>query len=214
MKLHTLQPFPNPSSLRRFAAASVLALVLAGPSAAQTPPRGPDFNFDGFDDVAIGSGQEDWGQVNDAGMVSLGYGSATGLGVPPGHSGYLTQTSPGLDDTAETGDLFGSALAWGDFDGDCFDDLAIGSFLEDFDGVDNAGAIHVVYGSGVGLDGVGSQFLHRDVPGVNGPLVEKGWFGSTLAAGDFDADGYDDLAVASDNEAVVGGRRLRRRRLR
>ena len=181
-----------------------LCLLTAPCLSAQAPPRGPDFNHDWFDDVAIGTGQENWNSVADAGMVSVGYGSSNGLGVPAGHLGFLTQDTNGLADSVETGDVFGSALAWGDFDGDCFDDLAIGSFLEDLNGHNGAGAIHVVFGTASGLSGSGSQFLHRDVAGVADSAGDDDWFGSELAAGDFNGDGFDDLAVSVKADTVLG----------
>lgn len=184
---------------------ALLAMLSPAMGEAQTPPRGPDFNRDGFDDIAIGAGQEDLEPIADAGMVSLGYGSLGGLTVPPGHPGWLNGDTPGLADGAEQGDLFGFALAWGDFNGDCFDDLAIGSFLEDLNGVDNAGALHVVYGSVNGPDPATSQFLHRGVPGVEGALAADAWFGSAVAAGDFNGDGFDDLAVAAEHDPIGAG---------
>lgn len=192
------------TTCKTFLTAIALCLATVPSSPAQAPPRGPDFNHDRFDDIAIGTGQENWGSVSTAGMVSVGYGSSGGLGVPAGHLGFLTQDTFNLADTVERGDLFGSALAWGDFDGDCFDDLAIGSFGEDLNGHDQGGAVHIVYGTSNGLLGSGSQFLHRDVFGVADVVDDGDWFGSQLAAGDFDGDGFDDLAVSVKSDTVGG----------
>ena len=56
-----------------------------------------------------------------------------------------------MEDAAEAFDLFGYSLAAGDFNGDDFDDLAVGVVGEDvavFQGdAANAGAINVLYGS-------------------------------------------------------------------
>ena len=49
----------------------------------------------------------------------------------------------GIKGVAEAADLFGFALAAGDFDGDLFDDLAIGVPGEN----SGAGAVNVLYGS-------------------------------------------------------------------
>ena len=181
-----------------------LAALSTSLCSAQTAPRGPDFNNDWFDDLAIGSPQENWQGTSTAGMISIGYGSNGGLDVPPGHAGFLTENSSGMQDSAEYGDVFGYGLAWGDFDGDCFDDLAIGAFGEDVNGDSNAGAIHVVYGSGVGISGAGSQFLHRDVSGVAGVSTQNAFFGNEIAAGDFDGDGFDDVAVSAHRDTVGG----------
>jgi hypothetical protein len=54
-----------------------------------------------------------------------------------------SQNSPGIEGVAEAGDLFGDALAAGDFNGDGRADLAIGA-----PGENNArGVVHVLYGA-------------------------------------------------------------------
>lgn len=171
---------------------------------AQIAPRGPDFDHSWLDDVAIGSPQEDWNSATDAGMVSVGYGTGAGLDVPVGFLGFLTQDTANVADTAEQTDLFGSALAWGDFNGDCYDDLVVGSFGETVSSKGLAGSIHVLFGSATGLNGTGSQFLHRDSTAVEGQTAADAWFGHELAAGDFDGDGFDDVAVAAKNDTVGG----------
>ena len=54
----------------------------------------------------------------------------------------------------------------GDFNGDGFDDLAIGVPGEDVGAAGNAGAVNVIYGSKKGLRAKGDQFWHQDVLGV------------------------------------------------
>ena len=77
------------------------------------------------------------GTVADAGAVNVLYGSAGGLtaaGRPA-----LAPGQPRRHRRAEAGDLFGSALAAGDFDGDGFDDLAVGVPDEDVGDVERRG---------------------------------------------------------------------------
>jgi hypothetical protein len=109
-----------------------------------------DFNHDGADDLAIGAPFESVGSLFAAGAVHVLDGSAGGL-TGTG-SQVLTQDSPGVPDTAGSGDTFGVALASGDFDNDGFADLAVGVELEDVDGADDVGGVNVLHGSAGGPD--------------------------------------------------------------
>ena len=115
------------------------------------------FNHDGADDLAIGAPFERVGGLFAAGAAHVLYGSASGL-TGTG-SQVWTQDSPGVPDTAESGDHFGDALAAGDFDHDGFADLAVGVDLEEVGDAAGAGGVNVLYGSAGGLTGTGSQFF-------------------------------------------------------
>jgi FG-GAP repeat len=93
-----------------------------------------------------------------------------------------------------------------DFNGDGFDDLAVGAAFEDLGGVLDAGAVNVLYGSAVGLAPQGAQVWTQDSPGVPGTAEQGEHFGAALAAGDFDADGFGDLAIwiQGDRNGGVG----------
>ncbi len=97
-------------------------------------------------------------------------------------------------------EIFGNALAAGDFDGDGFEDLAVGVPDEAVGGDQNAGAVHVYYGSAAGLTSAGEQFIDQDTPGIGGAAEVGDFFGETLAAGDFDLDGFSDLAIGASTE--------------
>ena len=174
-----------------------------------------DFNGDGVSDLAVGLPHEDVGSIQDAGAVSVIYGSLSGLITT---DQLWTQDSAMA--TSEAHDHFGWALAAGDFNGDNFDDLAIGAPLEDVEvpgrappipgeTIDDAGAVYVLYGSDKqGLTATGRQMIVQG-GSLNGGVVEDepetgDGFGSALAAGEFGRPskgfGADDLAVGAPLE--------------
>ena len=151
-----------------------------------------DFNNDGFDDLAIGVPNEQIGTTGGAGAAHVIYGRASGLSSTGNQLWRFN--SPG------TNDHLGSALAAGDFNGDGFMELAIG--IPGYDqGLDtNCGAVMVIDGSANGL--LEDTFLVKHVRiftqgtfGMKGFRQDNDAFGSALAAGDFNGDGFDDLAV-------------------
>lgn len=84
-----------------------------------------------------------------------------------------------------------------DFNGDGYSDLAVGVEREDVGLMIDAGGVNVIYGSESGLTGAGNQFLRQS--GSNGP-ESFDHFGASLAPGDFNGDGFADLAVAAPYE--------------
>ncbi|WP_430779704.1 FG-GAP repeat protein [Actinoplanes sp. G11-F43] len=93
-------------------------------------------------------------------------------------------------------------LAAGDFNGDGFDDIAAGAPWTD----GQRGAVGVLYGSDAGISGTGSQWIDQDSPGVPGAAEPGDTFGWSVAAGDFDGDGRDELVAGAPNEALGGNR--------
>ncbi len=168
---------------------------------------GGDFNKDGFADLAIGHPGEGVGAGLDrAGAVTLLYGSSDGL--TDAGSRTFHQNSPRIREIAEADDYFGTSLATGDFNKDSFTDLAIGVPFEDHGGLTDAGSVHILYGGGGGISGPGNQQWTLDSGGMPGVAAAIDAFGYSLAAGDFNADGGDDLAIGimlSDDQAFNGG---------
>jgi hypothetical protein len=114
-----------------------------------------------------------------------------------------------MEDGGEGGS-FGYSLAIGDFDGDSFGDLAVGVPLEGPPGWtaydDGDGAIAVLYGSNVGLSANGNQLWLAPPGSVAASYDEQGpLFGAALAAGDFDGDGADDVAVGAPQSGLRSG---------
>jgi hypothetical protein len=161
-----------------------------------------DFNHDGFFDLAIGIPQEDISGAANAGAVAVIFGRAGGLSAT--NNQFWNQDTPGIADTAEFGDQFGSALTAGDFNGDGRADLAIGVFQEDVGTLKDAGAVHVLYGGGTVLAVIGSQFFVQGSGGIAGTAAESDNFGAALGAADFNGDGTTDLAIGVPGETVSG----------
>lgn len=191
-------------STQRIARPALLAAALA--MAAFAPPAlAQDFNGDGFEDLAIGAPLEDVGVLADAGAVTIIYGAGPGqgldafLGMP---AMQITQMAPFPLDPVEAGDNFGASLAWGDFNGDPFDDLAIGAPGESHpvSGAARAGMVVVLYGSPGGLVPMNPPLFVQDPPVGPFPLGDPAEVGDdlgrSLAAGDFNRDGIDDLAFS------------------
>jgi hypothetical protein len=152
------------------------------------------------------------GVASDAGAVHVLYGSEDGLQITDPADQYWVEGSGDLEGTAEEHDALGEALVAGDFNGDGWDDLAIGVPGQDVDQADAAGAVHVIYGSSAGLDA--TDTIHDDEvwnQGGNGvaEVAETlDQFGQVLASGKFNNDGYADLAIGvwrEDLESLPGG---------
>ena len=173
-----------------------------------------DFNDDGYADLAVGIPNKD----NATGQVIVMYGGAQGVSA----TGSQVWNQDILEDTPESDDRFGAALVAGDFNADGYDDLAIGVPGEDFPDIGppeanpphsictngictNAGIVNLVYGSAAGLTVTRNELWHQD-RGVSfdGWVEWQDCFGSSLAAGDFNADGADDLAVGAPCEHTGG----------
>jgi FG-GAP repeat len=172
----------------------LLALVLAAPL------RAADFNGDGYPDLAIGCRGEWVNGQQEAGAVHVLFGGPACLATFTEQ--VLTESSFGAVPAAW--ELFGLAVTSGDFDGDGFDDIAICAEGETVNGFDAAGTVFVTYGSESGFDLSRKAEFNQDTKGIK-DKVEPGnfffedlsaeGFGRTMASGDFNADGFDDLAL-------------------
>jgi len=159
-----------------------------------------DFNGDGFDDLAIGApGKVVFGQ-DSAGLVTVLYGSASGLSAT-GSQSFISEM---LGQASSAFAYFGTVLASGDFNKDGKDDLAISSTGGRVGSVGLAGAVHVMKGAAVGLSPTGVHYFHQNRAGWSEAAETGDNFGGALAIGDFNGDGYADLAIGVPNEDLGG----------
>ena len=136
-----------------------------------------DLDRDGRVELAVGGSEQIWlFPCDDDGPVA---GAETNY-VPSGYA------PPGY---------YGHALAAaGDLDGDGYDDLVAGASREtSLSGGD--GAAYVDYGSPTGVD------TSREEQLVSPDAVGGSEFGSALASGDVNGDGYSDLAIGAWSHA-------------
>ncbi|MFF6997728.1 FG-GAP repeat protein [Streptomyces sp. NPDC008313] len=152
-----------------------------------------DFNGDGIGDVAFSASGSYVSGHKAAGQVVALYGTSTG--VSSAKRSVFSQNSSGVPGTAEAGDAFGAETAYADFNGDGYDDLAVSAPDEKVGTDVNGGTLAVMWGSASGLTGKAVTIPDPSVSGHD-------FWGKNLAAGDFDGDGRDDLAVGSSSSTI------------
>jgi hypothetical protein len=160
-----------------------------------------DFDGDGYGDLAVGALGEDLGsKLIDTGVVHVLYGSPAGLGVA--RNQLWTGDSTDIPGVAGPADAFGSALATGDVNDDGVADLAIGVRGREVAGRESAGAVVILPGGENGLTATGSKLFSQNTRRVLGIAEPSDMFGTGLAMGDLDRDGFDDLAVGVIGEDI------------
>ncbi|MEM6794145.1 MAG: hypothetical protein AAF725_09185 [Acidobacteriota bacterium] len=159
-------------------------------------------NFDGDAYQDIGVGAPGSGGLPFQGIACALFGQNSAVAM---RTASLFQ-SPAWNDVAEENDFFGFAVAAGDFNGDGYSELAVGTPGENLLGVD-FGLVTVFPGDPATplAATLPVDQITQDSPGITGVGQPQDQLGRSLAVGDFNGDQVEDLAMAIPGESQGAG---------
>jgi len=147
-----------------------------------------DYNGDGIQDLALGTGSV-LGRSGDSVLVLFG---SSGL---EGTIDFALQ-SPDMVIRGSDGGQIGRSIAAGDINGDGMDDMILGMY-----GAPSLAVVEVIFGS-VDLPGTVDLRTQNSDLRIVGDYY--GGFGTGLVADDFDGDGIEDIAIGSPYASFYG----------
>lgn len=153
-----------------------------------------DLNGDGFDDIAVGAPADSnsgTGTNNGAGYIIYG-----GASTISGASITTLLTAGAAKFSFSSGGTYGSAVAFGNINGDAYDDLLIGAPTETTQG----GVVKIIYGSSTAFSGSSSS---TSLPTFRAEALNDG-FGTSIGIGDVNADGFDDFVIGAPGNDDAG----------
>ncbi|MFF5977662.1 FG-GAP-like repeat-containing protein [Streptomyces olindensis] len=140
-----------------------------------------DFNRDGYADIAL-----NYRDTGGIGRVVRFAGSATGLSKV----GVISVKG-------------GRSLAAGDVNGNGYDDIVIGQPVASESGGKSGGQITLVPGTSTGFTTTGMTVIHQDTAYVPGGNESGDALGTSVAVGDYNADGYADALAGAPGEDLT-----------
>ena len=170
-----------------------------------------DINADGNDDLIIGAPGASPGASHQGGTVFVIYGHAGLRGATidlntDGAIGTALETRIFGD---RSGDETGSSVASGDINGDGFDDVIIGADRANALFTTDRGATYVIYGRDSLAGTIVDLSSTTDAVGPAGETrifgrVANSWLGASVASGDINNDGFDDVVMSATGIKGVG----------
>jgi len=164
----------------------------AGDNAGTSVAGVGDVNGDGYDDIIIGARQNDEGG-NLAGQVYLILGNATGWSM----DNNLSASDASWYGEAEDDRAGWSVAGVGDVNADGYDDIIIGTYLNDEGPGSDAGQVYLILGRSTdwtmdnNLSSTSNASWQGEATGDQAGI-------SIAGAGDVNADGYDDIIIGAD----------------
>ncbi|MEU5532142.1 FG-GAP and VCBS repeat-containing protein [Streptomyces sp. NPDC020362] len=120
-----------------------------------------DVNGDGYQDLVVSSPDEDIDGISNTGMVTVLYGSASGVNTSTAVQSF-EQNTPGVPGSSEQSDLFGADVKLDDVNGDGKADLVVGSYENSANG-----AVTYLPSDGTKITATGSRSFGPSAVGVS-----------------------------------------------